>query len=196
MVLNAWYVSPPVWCKQKVLTASGNLRSNTAPNPLQPHADLSHLSCLTTSLQFRVPCHLEVYLPDCVRDNRTSFISMQCKRLPQGSIVSLTRPRSRLAVPCSHQYCGRAGTDAVIAREYSQGLCRDVRSKDGRGFPQAMDPMQIPGSSGEYVGDVFAKSEKWLGTPPVPDVGKCTSREAEILGWQSHICEHIYDLTA
>ena len=33
-------------------------------------------------------------------------------------------------------------------------------------------------SSGEYVSDVSAKSEKRLGTPPV-DVGKWTSREAE-----------------
>ena len=27
------------------------------------------------------------------------------------------------------------------------------------GFPQGMDPMHVPGSSGEYIGDVFAKSE-------------------------------------
>ena len=59
-------------------------------------------------------------------------------------------------------------------------------------FPQSMDPMHVPGSSGEYVGDVFAKSEKWLGTPPTPDCAKWTSREAEILGWQAYI----YDLTA
>ena len=25
------------------------------------------------------------------------------------------------------------------------------------GFPQSMDPMHVPGTSGEYVGDVFAK---------------------------------------
>jgi len=47
------------------------------------------------------------------------------------------------------------------------------------GFPQSMDPMHVPGSSGEYVGDVFAKSEKWLGTPPTPDCAKWTSREAD-----------------
>ena len=34
-------------------------------------------------------------------------------------------------------------------------------------FPHSMDPMHVPGSSGEYVGDVFAKSEKWLRTPPI-----------------------------
>ena len=60
------------------------------------------------------------------------------------------------------------------------------------GFPQSMDPMHVPGTSGEYVGDVFATSEKWLGTPPTPDCAKWTSREAEILGWQAYI----YDLTA
>eukprot|EP00435_Cladocopium_sp_Y103_P043770 s2314_g12.t1 len=57
---------------------------------------------------------------------------------------------------------------------------------------QGLDPMHVLGSSGEFVGDVFAKSEKWLGTPPVPDVNKWTSREAEILGWQTYI----YDLVA
>eukprot|EP00435_Cladocopium_sp_Y103_P022361 s4078_g5.t1 len=41
-------------------------------------------------------------------------------------------------------------------------------------FPQGLDPMHVPGSGGEFVGDVFAKSEKWLGTPPVPDVNKWT----------------------
>ena len=30
VALNAWYDSPPVWCKQNVLTASGRLRSKTA----------------------------------------------------------------------------------------------------------------------------------------------------------------------
>ena len=74
----------------------------------------------------------------------------------------------------------------------SRGVPEMFGQRTASGFPQAMDPMQIPGSSGEYVGDVFAKSEKWLGTPPVPDVGKWTSREAEILGWQSYI----YNLTA
>ena len=74
----------------------------------------------------------------------------------------------------------------------SRGVPEMFGQRTASGFPQVMDPMHVPGSSGEYVGDVFAKSEKWLGTPPVPDVGKWTSREAEILGWQSYI----YDLTA
>ena len=60
------------------------------------------------------------------------------------------------------------------------------------GFPQSMDPTHVSGSSGEYVGDVFAKSETWFGTPPFPDCSKWNSREAEIPGWQAHI----YDLTA
>ena len=74
----------------------------------------------------------------------------------------------------------------------SRGVPEVFGQRTASGFPQSMDPMHVPGSSGEYVGDVFAKFEKWLGTPPVPDVGKWTSREAEILGWQSYI----YDLTA
>ena len=35
------------------------------------------------------------------------------------------------------------------------------------GFPTGLNPMQVTGnSSGEYSVDVFAKSKKWLGTPP------------------------------
>ena len=84
----------------------------------------------------------------------------------------------------------------VLGDQNQSGFVRGVPELFGQrtasSFPQGMDPMHVPGTSGEYVGDVFAKSEKWLGTPPVPDVGKWTSREAEILGWQSYI----YDLTA
>ena len=59
-------------------------------------------------------------------------------------------------------------------------------------FPYGIDPMHVPGSSGEYSLDVFSKSEKWLGSPPVPDTGKWSSRELEILGWQTYAS----DLTA
>ena len=34
-------------------------------------------------------------------------------------------------------------------------------------FPYGADPMHVPGSGGEYSMDVFSKSEKWLGNPPV-----------------------------
>ena len=82
----------------------------------------------------------------------------------------------------------------VLGEQASQarGVPEMFGQRTTSGFPQSMDPMHVPGSSGEYVGDVFAKSEKWLGTPPTPDCAKWTSREAEILGWQAYI----YDLTA
>ena len=44
-------------------------------------------------------------------------------------------------------------------------------------FPYGTDPMHVPGSGGEYSMDVFSKSERWLGSPPVPDTGKWSSRE-------------------
>ena len=82
----------------------------------------------------------------------------------------------------------------VLGEQASQarGVPEMFGQRTTSGFPQSMDPMHVPGSSGEYLGDVFAKSEKWLGTPPTPDCAKWTSREAEILGWQAYI----YDLTA
>ena len=82
----------------------------------------------------------------------------------------------------------------VIGEQVGQarGVPEMFGQRATNGFPQSMDPMHVPGTSGEYVGDVFAKSEKWLGTPPTPDCAKWTSREAEILGWQAYI----YDLTA
>ena len=82
----------------------------------------------------------------------------------------------------------------VLGEQASQarGVPEMFGQRTTSGFPQSMDPMHVPGSSGEYVGDVFAKSEKWLGTPPTPDCAKWTSREAEIPGWQAYI----YDLTA
>ena len=41
--------------------------------------------------------------------------------------------------------------------------------------------------NGNY--DVFAKSEKWIGNPPVPEVAKWTNRETEVLGWQKYLGE-------
>ena len=67
----------------------------------------------------------------------------------------------------------------VLGDQNQSGFVRGVPELFGQrtasSFPQGMDPMHVPGTSGEYVGDVFAKSEKWLGTPPVPDVGKWIS---------------------
>ena len=39
------------------------------------------------------------------------------------------------------------------------------------------------GSYGWAPQDVFSKSEKWIGNPPVANTSSWTSREAEVLGW-------------
>ena len=39
----------------------------------------------------------------------------------------------------------------------SRGVPEMFGQKTANGFPQMMDPMHVPGTSGEYVGDVFAK---------------------------------------
>ena len=39
------------------------------------------------------------------------------------------------------------------------------------------------------VNDVFSKSEKWLGTPPVPSVANWVNRESEIIGWSQYISD-------
>ena len=46
------------------------------------------------------------------------------------------------------------------------------------------------GSGQQYVPtDVFAKSEKWIGNPPTPEVSKWVNRESEVLGWQKYLGE-------
>ena len=57
----------------------------------------------------------------------------------------------------------------VIGEQVGQarGVPEMFGQRATNGFPQSMDPMHVPGTSEEYVGDVFAKSEKWLGTPPM-----------------------------
>ena len=47
-----------------------------------------------------------------------------------------------------------------------------------------MSGQQQQQQNGNY--DVFAKSEKWIGNPPVPEVAKWTNRETEVLGWQKY----------
>ena len=55
------------------------------------------------------------------------------------------------------------------------------------GFPPGLNPKQVTGnSSGKYSVDVFAKSKKWLGTPPSSGCKKWKNREQEILGWQAY----------
>ena len=72
-----------------------------------------------------------------------------------------------------------------------RGIPELFGQRDDDIFPYGIDPMHVPGSSGEYSLDVFSKSEKWLGSPPVPDIGKWSSRELEIFGWQTYASDLI-----
>ena len=44
-------------------------------------------------------------------------------------------------------------------------------------------------TSSEGSRDVFSKSEKWTGTPPVPNFKGWVSRETEVIGWSQFIAD-------
>ena len=85
-----------------------------------------------------------------------------------------------------------------------QGLQEQLKSQ-GRETPDVFGQRPLEGSGGKgSVGvpqlsfgldagadmkhvDVFSKSEKWLGTPPVPSVASWTSRDTEVIGWATYV---------
>ena len=85
-----------------------------------------------------------------------------------------------------------------------QGLQEQLKSQ-GRETPDVFGQRPLEGSGGKGSGgvpqlnfgldagaemkhvDVFSKSEKWLGTPPVPSVASWTSRDAEVIGWSTYV---------
>ena len=85
-----------------------------------------------------------------------------------------------------------------------QGLQEQLKSQ-GRETPDVFGQRPLEGSGGKGSGgvpqlnfgldagsemkhvDVFSKSEKWLGTPPVPSVASWTTRDAEVIGWSTYV---------
>ena len=85
-----------------------------------------------------------------------------------------------------------------------QGLQEQLKSQ-GRETPDVFGQRPLEGSGGKGSGgvpqlnfgldagaemkhvDVFSKSEKWLGSPPVPSVASWTSRDAEVIGWSTYV---------
>ena len=84
-----------------------------------------------------------------------------------------------------------------------QGLQEQLKSQ-GRETPDFFGQRPLEGSGGKGSGvpqldfgldagsdmkhmDVFSRSEKWLGTPPVPNVASWTSRDTEVIGWATYI---------
>ena len=61
----------------------------------------------------------------------------------------------------------------------------------GNFIPVHQDPQGFQGGQQNPPIDVFAKSEKWIGNPPTPEVSKWASRETEVLGWQKYLGELI-----
>jgi len=61
---------------------------------------------------------------------------------------------------------GRLRTDAVVASQagvrrtgcQARGVPEMFGQRATGGFPQSMDPMHVPGSSGEYVGGVRVRN--------------------------------------
>ena len=65
---------------------------------------------------------------------------------------------------------------------------RPVEGFGGKGSGSGVPPLDFGldvGTEGRSV-DVFSKSEKWLGTPPVPNVSSWSSRDAEVIGWSQY----------
>ena len=85
-----------------------------------------------------------------------------------------------------------------------QGLQERLRTQ-GRDTPEVFGQRTAEGFGGKGSGgvppldfgldavtesrhvDVFSKSEKWLGTPPVPSVSSWTSHDAEVIGWSQYV---------
>ena len=85
-----------------------------------------------------------------------------------------------------------------------QGLQERIRTQ-GRDMPEVFGQRPVEGFGGKGSGgvppldfgldagsesksvDVFSKSEKWLGTPPVPNVSSWSSRDAEVIGWSQYV---------
>ena len=85
----------------------------------------------------------------------------------------------------------RRGVPEVFGQNPISGGCQGFQ-RDGFAQPRVWDP-SLPGSENTWGPvDVFAKSEKWIGNPPIPNTGSWSSRESEILGWNTYV----NDLTA
>ena len=87
----------------------------------------------------------------------------------------------------------RLDSQARMNPEFFGDVPRDTRSQPGFGsFGDAH--VKLPGvPEGEYEGsysrDVFAKTEKWLSPAPIPEVGKWSNRELEIVGFNEYVTQ-------
>ena len=83
------------------------------------------------------------------------------------------------------------GVPEVFGQNPISGGCQGSQ-RDGFAQSRAWGP-SLPGSESNWGPvDVFAKSEKWIRNPPIPNTGSWSSRESEILGWNTYV----NDLTA
>ncbi len=83
------------------------------------------------------------------------------------------------------------GVPEVFGQNPISGGCQGTQ-RDGFAQCGAWGP-SLPGSENNWGPvDVFAKSEKWIGNPPIPNTSSWSSRESEILGWNTYV----NDLTA
>ena len=45
-----------------------------------------------------------------------------------------------------------------MIKQARQEVCQSCLDQGASGFPEGMDLMDVPGMSGQYIGDMFAKS--------------------------------------
>ena len=69
------------------------------------------------------------------------------------------------------------------------GLPVDVSVPSNPGVSLGLDGGSGLEGPGQRFQDVFSKSEKWIGSPPIPSFKNWVSRETEVIGWAQFVAD-------